>query len=81
MYIEKCELFKRLKKVRKKVAKSFSSQYIWMVAFKIYIFDASFFEEMPNRGNAEILRIPFIINVFSNTLKVVQECPPFISSK
>ena len=81
MYIEKCELFKRLEKVCKKDVKSFSSQYIRIVAFKIYIVDASLFEEMPNRGNTEILRIFLIINVFSNTLKVVQECPPFILSK
>ena len=26
----------------------------WMVAFKIHVFDASLFEEMPNRSNSEI---------------------------
>ena len=26
----------------------------WMVAFKIYVFDASLFEETPNRSNSEI---------------------------
>ena len=49
----------------------------WMVAFKIHVFDASLFEETPNRSNWE-LGIIFTMNVFSNTLKVVQECPPFI---
>ena len=42
----------------------------WMVAFKIHVFNASLFEEMPNRSSSETM------DVFSNTLKVVQDCPP-----
>ena len=44
-----------------------------MVAFKMHVFDALLFEETPNRSNGN-----HFYHVFSNTLKDVQECPPFI---
>ena len=50
----------------------------WMVACKFNVFDA-LFEKKPSRRNSHIWKSFFIMNIFSNILKVVQECP--LSSK
>ena len=39
----------------------------WMVAFKIHVFDASLFEETPNRSSSEIWE-SFLSSMFSPIL-------------
>ena len=39
----------------------------WMVAFKIHVFDASLFEETPNRSSSEIWK-SFLSSMFSPIL-------------